>query len=497
MDVREEARRPARDETMTWDSLEQRGVPGWYDDAKLGIIIHWGPYAVPAWAPPSEEMPRVVAESGWEHWFTNNPYAEWYANSMLLAGSPTHEHHRARYGRMARYDSFGKDFRQGMKEWDPTAWIEPIAGSGARYVVFTAKHHDGFLMWPARRHNPRRGAWQLSRDILGELSTLLSARGLRFGLYYSGGLDWTFGGTPIRSLQDLVEAAPRSKSYAAYVDAHWRELISRYAPSILWNDLGSPPSQDVLKLLSYYYATVPDGVINDRFGQVDQGEPATIGSRALAAVRGFFSPGRRRPAAGGPGVPAPRHADFRTVEYDLEPKDGQGKWECVRGLGCSFGFNAAEGEGQMLPTQSLVRLLVDIVARGGNLLLGVGPSADGSLPPAQVERLRGLGDWLKLNGEAIFGSRPWGDQVGVTEDGLELRYTTRGMTTYVILLGTPVGRTIVLPSLRLLPYASMRILGCLGYNSWHQDGRDVLIRLTEPLRESPAHVISITPQPRF
>ena len=140
---------------------------------------------------------------------------------------------------------------------------------------------------------------------------------------------------------------------------------------------------------------------------------------------------------------------------------------------------------------------MDIVARGGNLLLGVGPAADGSLPPAQVARLRGLGSWLKLNGEAIFGSRPWGDQVGATEDGLELRYTTRGMTTYVILLGTPAGRTIVLPSLRLLPYASMRILGCLGYITWHQEGKDIHIRLTEPLRESPAHVISITPQPRL
>ena len=124
--------RPPKATQMTWESLEERGVPAWYDDAKLGIIIHWGPYAVPAWAPLSDEMPRVVAENGWEHWFAHNPYAEWYANSMLIAGSPTHDHHKARYGRLARYDSFGREFRQGIKEWDPTAWIDAHCRQAAR-----------------------------------------------------------------------------------------------------------------------------------------------------------------------------------------------------------------------------------------------------------------------------------------------------------------------------------------------------------------------------
>jgi len=182
----------------------------------------------------------VVAKHGWEYWFAHNPYAEWYANSMLLPGSPTQEHHRARWGRLARYESFGRELRKGLKDWDPAAWMDPIGASGARYVVFTAKHHDGFLLWPARRRNPRRRAWQVSRDIVGELAEEVRARGMRFGLYYSGGLDWTFGGLPIRTHADLVGATPRSKGYAAYFDAHWRELIARYAPSILWNDIGSP-----------------------------------------------------------------------------------------------------------------------------------------------------------------------------------------------------------------------------------------------------------------
>jgi alpha-L-fucosidase len=142
-------------------------------------------------------------------------------------------------------------------------------------------------------------------------------------------------------------------------------------------------------------------------------------------------------------------------------------------------------------------LLVDVVAGGGNLLLGVGPAADGTIPQAQLSRLQGLGRWLKLNGEAIFGSRPWGkEREDVTEDDVPIRYTCRGMTTYAILNGTPAGRSIVLPSIRLLPYAGVRILGSLAYVTWYQEGKDVHIRLSEPLRESPAHVISITPQPR-
>ena len=112
-------------------------------------------------------------------------------------------------------------------------------------------------------------------------------------------------------------------------------------------------------------------------------------------------------------------------------------------------------------------------------------------------RLRGLGEWLKHNGEAIYSSRRWEVTEAVTDEGIEIRYTRKGMTVYAILLGTPAGRAFLLPSLRLLPYASLRILGTVSHAAWFQEGRDVHVRLSEPLRESPAHVISITPAPRF
>ena len=359
-----------------------------------------------------------------------------------------------------------------------------------------AKHHDGFLLWPSRRRNPRRRGWQVSRDLLGEVAAATRDRGMRFGVYYSGGLDWSFGGMPIRNRADLLEAMPRSPVYAAYVDAHWRELIARYRPSILWNDMGCPSSEDLLSLFSTYYDSVPDGLLNDRFGQFEPGPHVSLARRAADAVVRMVSARARAQAELGLNAPAPRYADFRAAEYALLESNPADHWECVRGLGYSFAYNSAETGDHMLSVQALVHLLAHVVAHGGNLLLGIGPAGDGSISELQRARLKGLGDWLKLNGEAIFGSRPWGDRDSTTDEGIEVRYTCRGMTTYAILLGTPQGRTIVLPSLRLLPYAGVRIIGSLGYITWFQEGRDLHIRLTEPLREAPAHVISITPNPR-
>jgi alpha-L-fucosidase len=471
-------------------------VPSWYEDAKLGIMINWGPSAVPAWAPPTGDPPRVIAEQGWEYLFAHDPRAEWYGNSMLIPGSPTYRRHRTAWGRMGRYDTFARTFRQGLRDWDPGDTLGAIAGSGARYLLVSTKHHDGFALWPARRRNPRKRGWQVSRDVVGELAEGARAHGMKFGVYYSSGLDWTFGGTPIRSLADLVGAIPRTKSYSAYVDAQWRELIARYSPSILWSDIGSPAGQDLLSLFSDYYESVPDGLINDRFGQPDLEEPGNYRRRIVRMVTRLFSPRAARIPARTQATLPVSHADFHTVDSDGLPPDTEGPWECVRPLGYSMGHSTDEADDHVPTVSALVRLLCDVTARGGNLLLGVGPQANGSLSPLQASRLLGLGEWLKLNGEAIFGSRPWGEGESATEDGIEVRYTCRGMTTYALLLGTPAGRTIVLPSLRLLPYAGLRILGSIGYTTWFQEGKDIHIRLTEPLRESPAHVISITPKPR-
>jgi len=439
-------------------------MPPWYEDARLGIMIQWGPYAVADRSPAAAGEPLEVIAGHW--------------------------------GRRGRYDAFAREFRQGLREWDPAGILGAVAASGARYLVVSAKHHDGFALWPARTKNPRKRGWQVSRDVVGELAGGARALGLRFGLYYSAGLDWTFGGKPASGPAGLAAAIPRTQSYAAYVDAQWRELISRYSPSILWNDVGSPAAEDLLAFFAHYYEAVPDGVVNDRFGQPETEEPGRDRLGIARALRRLFAPrAPRLPVRAGATLPV-THADYHTVDSEASFPDREGPWECVRGLGSAQGHSSAESENDLMPVSAVVRLLCDVTARGGNLLLRVGPNADGSVGPLLTMRLHGLGDWLKLNGEAIFGTRPWGEREGVTEDGIEVRFTSRGMTTYAILLGTPADRTIVLPSLRLLPYAGLRVLGSIGYSTWFQEGKDIHIRLTEPLRESPAHVISMTPPPR-
>ena len=211
--------------------------------------------------------------------------------------------------------------------------------------------------------------------------------GLRAGLYYSGGLDWTFEERPVRGYMDVYSTIVQDPDFVGYVTGHWRELIERFAPEVLWNDIGSPRSMDLPSLFADYYEAVPDGVVNDRWGQrLPEREP-------------------------GPGEhinpPHSRHHDFTTPEYATYEALTAQKWEASRGIGQSYGYNQAELADDHLSVTELVHLLVDIVSKNGNLLLNVGPRADGTIPRLQLQRLEGLGAWLATNGEAIFGTRPW------------------------------------------------------------------------------------------
>ncbi len=459
----------------TQESLNSRPMPEWFQNAKLGIFIHWGAYSVPGWAPLTGELDEVLAANatadgpGWAYWFAHNPYAEWYANSMKIEGSETQMYHAATYGPDYPYDNFVAEFNEAVAAWDPNAWADFFADVGARYVVLTTKHHDGVLLWPSDTPNPARENWQTSRDLVGELTTAVRDRGMEMGLYYSGGIDWTVVDLTITDFNTLIAAIPQDEAYADYALAHWRELIEKYQPAVLWNDLGFPQvaSPDLLQLFADYYRAVPGGVVNDRF--------------ALGQPREVF------------------HNDFHTQEY-AELEDIQERtWESTRGMGYSFGYNQLDNETNVLTVDDLVDSFADIVSKNGNLLINIGPRADGSLPELYVTVLNGLGDWLDVNGEAIFDTRPWVRAEATTDNDGEVRFTRTADALYAILLDAPAGGSVTINELVLPEGAVITLLGAEGELAYSQTDAGVTITLpalSEALANAPAWSFKITPAPQ-
>jgi alpha-L-fucosidase len=420
----------------TLESVGRHVAPAWYDEAKLGIFVHWTPASVIGFAPREKEINELLLER-YDDMQVEVPYTEWYENSLRFPRSSAAKYHREHYGSRPLHE-FAAEFARALEErWDPEAWADAFAAAGARYVVLVTKHHDGFCLWPTRVPNPRRPGFHAKRDAVGELGRAVRARGLRFGVYYSGGLDWTFDARPIANLGDLIAAAPGG-AYPRYADAHFRELIARYAPDVLWNDIAWPGSRaSLLRLLADYYNAIPEGLVNDRW------TPVFPMGRLLRIpfVRKRFN-ARVRAAVlrhGGPLAPPPAlHADTRTPEYATFPDVRPEKWECVRGMDKSFGFNRASLPEDFLSREALIHALVDIASKNGNLLLNVGPRGeDGKIPDVQLQRLRWLGDFTRRYGEGLYGTRPWDRPEGAATCGARLRFTARGGTLYAWLLGAP------------------------------------------------------------
>jgi alpha-L-fucosidase len=393
----------------TTTSLATRPAPNWYGNAKLGIFIHWGLYSVPAWATPTTTPDKV---KDWPHFYKNNPYAEWYLNTLRIAGSPTQVHHQKVYGANYDYYSFADTLSHKTKDWKADSWARVFSDIGARYVVFTTKHSDGYVMYPSRIVNPFFDSQAITskRDFPGELATAVRKRGLKFGVYYSGGLDWTFYRSPVTNLwPDLFESMPKSVTYTAYADAHFFELIHRYKPDILWNDVNFPENGDLPGIFAEAINANPNVVMNDRWRRSDN------------------------------------LIHFTTPEYVIFDTITKRKWETCRGIGYSFGYNRMETSEHLLSSQQLIKMFVDIVSKNGNLLINVGPRADGTIPENQLKPLMDLGKWLKQNGEGIYDSRPWIRASQTLDDKSELRFTRKDNTLFIFFLDIPKNRTITIP----------------------------------------------------
>ncbi|HNX33347.1 MAG TPA: alpha-L-fucosidase [Kiritimatiellia bacterium] len=344
-----------------WESLDKRPLPVWWQEAKFGIFIHWGVYAVPAYAPTDEA--NVYAK-----------YSEHYDNRLRTGNAAFTNFHARTYGARVAYADFAAQFR--AEHFNPDQWADLFKKSGAKYVVLTSKHHDGFALFPSA-YSPRWNAQVLGphRDLAGDLIESVRKQGLHMGYYYSL-LEW---GNP------LYAKATIGRWVQEMNIPQMKELVTRYKPDVLWTDGEWDFTDEELRsvdFLAWLYNESPvkdTVVVNDRWGKKTRG----------------------------------LHGGHFTTEYDLvhtgSSLDTQfvHPWEECRGIGGSFGFNRFETTAHYMTSAQCVETLVEKVSRGGNLLLNIGPQADGLIPVIMQERLLDMGRWLEVNGEAIYATTAW------------------------------------------------------------------------------------------
>lgn len=437
-----------------WESLDKRPVPGWFQDSKFGIFIHWGVYSVPSWGPTGDSIGVY------------DRYAEWYWRKMDEPGKVQKyfkNFHTKTYGPNFRYQDFAPMFKAEL--FDPDKWAELFKESGARYVVLTSKHHEGFTLWPSAQ------SWNWNsvdvgphRDLCGDLTASVKNKGLHMGFYYSL-YEWY---NPVYQT-DLQ----------SYVDNHMipqmKDLVTRYKPDILWTDgEWDKPSKDWKseEFLSWLFndSSVKNNiVVNDRWGSETRS----------------------------------KHGGIYTTEYGLVgDKEGiessvPHPWEECRGIGTSFGLNRTEGLSDYSTPEQLIKLLVSTVSAGGNLLLDIGPAADGTIPVIMQQRLLEMGSWLKVNGEAIYGTRPFiktkKQQEINSETNKTLFFTQKNNEIYLICLHWPKGE-IVLKGVGKAGGTKAELLGSDRPVKLRNSGEDIHIiaPLLTPDDHQLAYVFKIT-----
>jgi alpha-L-fucosidase len=333
-----------------WESLKERPYPQWFKDAKLGIFIHWGVYSVPAYS-------------------NKEDYAEWYVRGLMLNDSLRTSYMKTHFGEDFTYKDFAPLFKTEL--FYPDEWAEIFKNAGAKYVVMVSKHHDGYAMWPSK-YSPNWNSMDVGpkRDLVGELTNAVKAAGLHMGLYYSLP-EWT---NPLH----LWDTDPH-RNIGPYVEKHmipqFKELMSAYKPDLIFSDgewFNTAEEWHSAELISWYYNMMgPDAIVNNRWG---------AGSQEI----GFLTP-----------------------EYSSGITETDRPWAEVRGLGRSFGLNRFEKLEAYMTGEELIHFFVNKVANGGGMIINVGPKSDGQIPLLQQDRLNTLGEWLKENGEAIYGSTAW------------------------------------------------------------------------------------------
>lgn len=416
-----------------WESLQKYETPDWYRDAKFGIFIHWGVYSVPAFG------------------------SEWYPRMMYVKDSPEYKHHIATYGPQ---DKFGyKDFIPMFKaeHFDPAAWAELFKKSGAKYVVPVAEHHDGFAMYDSGLSDWTVAKMGPHRDTTGELAKAVRAAGLHFGvsshrvehnfffgpgrtipsdvndpqyaMLYGPAHNWMMnsGGTPLNN--DFTDV---SQAWANDWLARASELVEKYHPDIVYFDwwIGQASIRPNLTRFAafYYNASVKFG---DHVGVINYKDYAMQDHSAVLDIeRGQLG-------------------DLRPQPWQTDTSVSNKSWGYIN----NDTFKSPE---------FIVHQLIDIVSKNGNLLLNIGPRSDGTIPDEVQHVLLDVGSWLNVDGEAIYGTRPWrvyGEGPTKVAAGSfhdtdtdhykaeDFRFTTKGDTLYAIGFVWPTNGEAVIHSL--------------------------------------------------
>jgi alpha-L-fucosidase len=376
--------------------------------------------------------------------------------------------HNKNYGSSFAYEQFEPMFKAEM--FDPNQWADVFKKSGARYVVLTSKHHDGYTLWnSAEADRDWNRPWNAvtgtpKRDLLGDLSTSVRGAGLKMGYYYSL-YEWF----------NPLWLHNRKKYVTEHMIPQFKDLVTKYKPSVIFSD-GEWDIADTAwqspALLAWLFNESPvknDVVVNDRWGN------------------------NTREKNNG--------AMYTTSEYG-SGMDASIIWEESQGVGHSYGYNRNEQLKDYKSSHDLILMLGDIVSRGGNLLLDIGPDADGTIPVIMQQRLSDIGDWLAINGEAIYETESWrpaqwtkgyvppkkgasfmagynvAKLVVPQSDSayIETFFTKKGNDVYCIV--PSYRNTLTVRDLKLPSSATATVLGADVKTSWKQKGKDIVIDLT-------------------
>jgi alpha-L-fucosidase len=465
----------------TWDSLKKYEVPQWNQDAKFGIFIHWGVYAVPA--------------AG----------SEWYPRNMYNKDSNLFEYHKKTWGDQSKfgYKDFIPKFR--AEKWNPDEWAELFKRSGARYIVPVAEHHDGFAMYDSSHTKWNSMKMGPKRDICGELAKAVRKRGMKFGVstHYAWNWRYYFKDDSFDNIKPAyaglygVNHDPKAPASPEFI-AHWygrtKELIDKYKPDLLWFDFGFcyPEFEQGRKdIAAYYY------------------------NKGIEWNKGVVLNYKRwtKPADGVTKVAFPDGAGTLDLEREKSPRIREFFWQTDTSISKkSWGYIEND---QFKSPDMLVDDLVDIISKNGCLLLNVGPRADGTIPHQAQEILLSIGNWLETNGEAIYGTRPWkifGEgPTGVAEGHLsenknkpftseDIRYTQDGRYLYATMLEWPTGNKLTIRTLNsetkvgTKGIASIKLLGSKDNLKWSRDTNGLTIALPVNKPGDYAYVFKITPK---